>query len=226
MPSLFVTGAGTEVGKTYVSSILLHQFYKHGLPMSPFKPVISGYDPLQASTSDIGLLLSAAGLPVDAAHIEAHCPWRLQAPLAPPNAAKREGKTLLWDDLLAACERFIGSQSHPVLLEGAGGIMSPLTETHTQLDLAKHLGWPVVFVTGSYLGAISHALSGLHVLHQAGVHVVLTIISESAASALPLPETAEAIQRHTPFSTPIHRLYRQPLDRACQNSEDMTQHLL
>jgi dethiobiotin synthetase len=83
-----------------------------------------------------------------------------------------------------------------VLIEGAGGVMSPLNDAETMLDLAAAFGAPVIFVCGSYLGAISHALTGLAVLHAAGVAVPLLLINETPDSAVDLRETAATLQAH------------------------------
>ena len=226
MPGLFVSGAGTDIGKTYVSCLLLQQLARHGHAMRPLKPVLSGYQPDDALYSDIGRLLTAANLTVDEATISAHCPWRFTPPLAPNMAAAREGRQLDFHEITGFCDRFRAQDSRPVLIEGAGGIMSPLTDDTTNLDLARHLRLPVLMVMGSYLGGISHGLTALSVLAQAGLHVPLTVISESEGSAVDLHETREAVQRHSPYTTPIIALPRQPLDLALQHGHDMASSLL
>jgi dethiobiotin synthetase len=70
-----------------------------------------------------------------------------------------------------------------LLIEGAGGVMAPLTGTETCLDLIEALRAPVLFVGGTYLGAVSHALTGLEALRARGVSVAALIVSESDPSA-------------------------------------------
>lgn len=226
MPGLFVSGAGTDIGKTYVSSLVLRQLARHGHAMRPLKPVLSGFQPDDVGNSDIGRLLIAADLRADEATVALHCPWRFNAPLAPDMAAAREGRQLNFHEITRYCDRFRAEQSHPVLIEGAGGIMSPLTHDATNLDLARHLGLPVLMVMGSYLGAISHAITALIVLKLAGLQVPLTVISESEGSTVDLHETREAVQRHSPYATPIVALPRQALDLALQNGDDIASLLL
>lgn len=219
MRHLLVAGSGTDIGKTHVSCLLLRHLAARGISVLALKPVLSGYAP--GPDSDIHRLLAAAGLPTDEAYIHACCPWRFSAPLAPPMAAAKENRSLRLEDILDFCRKKEAEHDGPLLLETAGGIMSPLGSNATCLDLARALEWPIAFIGGSYLGAISHTLCGLEVIKAAGLHVALTVISESEGSAVPLEETREAVQRHSPFSTPVLALPRHPLDLTLQNSEDM-----
>ncbi len=226
MPGLFVTGAGTDIGKTYVSTVLLRQMQRHGRSLIPYKPVLSGFDPHRAEASDIGQLLRAANLPCDSVHLAMHAPWRFAAPLAPDQAARQEGRTLHFHEIT---QHLIAARARcqaPLLVEGAGGILSPLTMDATNRDLALALNLPVLCVTGSYLGAISHGLCTLEVLKAAGLRVALTVICESADSHVSLEETRKALQRFSPLDAPIVALPRQPLDRAAQSGHDIAQMLL
>lgn len=184
MSALFVTGAGTEIGKTYVACAVLRSWRASGLACDAFKPVASGFDPMQAEASDPGQLLSALGEATSADALARMSPWRFKAPAAPPLAAKAEGVTLEFDVIARACRARIAVQGKGMLLiEGAGGVMAPLTDTHTNLDLIAALNVPALFVAGSYLGAVSHALTGLAVLDARGIIVRAIVISESEASA-------------------------------------------
>jgi dethiobiotin synthetase len=84
----------------------------------------------------------------------------------------------------------------PMLIEGAGGAMTPLSDDETMLDLALGLDLPVLFVAGSYLGAISHALTGLAALRAGGVRVALVLINETQDSSVGLDETLATMSRH------------------------------
>lgn len=198
MSVLFVTGAGTEIGKTYVSCALLRAWRESGVACDAFKPVVSGYEPGAAANSDCGLLLSALGEALSETTLARISPWRFKAPLAPPLAAQAEGVELDFAAIERACRAHIDAQADRlVLIEGAGGVMAPLTESHTCLDLIAALRAPVVFVAGSYLGAVSHALSGLAVLDARGVSIGAVIVSESEDS-VGLEETCAMIARLRP----------------------------
>lgn len=186
MPALFITGVGTEVGKTYVTAALIRALRAQGVAVDAFKPVLSGFDAARPQDSDAGVLLEALGRPMS--EIEAIAPFRYIAPLSPPLAAAREGKTIDFDAVAGACRARMGEGL--LLVEGAGGVMSPLTERETMLDLIEELGLPVLLVAGTYLGAISHALTAIEVLR--GRRLIVAV-SESAEPGASLAETCEAI---------------------------------
>ncbi len=187
MGAVFVTGIGTEVGKTYVTAALIRALRGRGVAVDAFKPVLSGFDPATAAASDAGLLLEALGCPLDG--LEAMSPFRYAAPLSPPLAAAREGRAVDFHAVVDACRARIGEGL--LLIEGAGGVMSPLTDRHTMLDLIRALDVPVLLVAGTYLGAISHALTATEVLCG---RRVLVAVSESAEPGASLDETCEALR--------------------------------
>lgn len=196
MAAFFVTGAGTDIGKTWVSAALLRFWRDQGLRPAALKPVASGYDPMAPQDSDGAALLEALGRPVDATGVEAVTPFRLRAPLSPDQAAALEGVRLSVAEIAAACDPLVARASGPVLIEGAGGVMTPVNEAETMLDLALAFGAPAIFVCGSYLGAISHALSGLTALKAAGVATPLMLVNETPGSSVALSATVSTLAAH------------------------------
>jgi dethiobiotin synthetase len=196
MAAFFVTGAGTDIGKTWVSAALLRAWRRAGLQPAAVKPVASGYDPARPEGSDAAALLAALGQPVDAAHVEAITPFRLRAPLSPDQAAVREGVRLSARGIVQACAPLIAGARGPVLIEGAGGVMSPLNDRETMLDLALAFGAPCIFVCGSYLGAISHALTGLAALEGRGAAAPLVLVNETPDSPVALADTVATLTAH------------------------------
>ncbi len=195
MSAFFVTGAGTEIGKTYVSCAILRDWKARGIACNAFKPVLSGFEPLESEGSDAGLLLSAMDIEPSAIAIETMSPWRYKAPIAPHMAAKLEGLTLPYEDVRTLCCERAAAARGVLLIEGAGGVMAPLGERVTNLDLIAALGAPVLFVAGTYLGAVSHALTGLAVLQARGVALKAVIVNESAES-VGLEATLSMLQPH------------------------------
>jgi dethiobiotin synthetase len=190
--AIFVTGTGTDVGKTFLSAALIRHWRAAGHAVAAFKPVASGFDPATAQASDPGVLLGALGHPIS--DIEAISPWRFAAPLSPDMAAAREGRVLDFDAIVEFSRRTATSADR-VLIEGVGGIMVPLDERHTVLDWMSALRLPVLLVAGSYLGTISHTLTALRVLAQRNLAVAAVAVSESAAPGAPLDETVATIAR-------------------------------
>ncbi|HEY9345369.1 MAG TPA: dethiobiotin synthase, partial [Inquilinus sp.] len=83
----------------------------------------------------------------------------------------------------------------PLLIEGVGGAMVPLTDHETVLDWIAALRVPVLLVAGSYLGTISHTLTTLGVLRTAGLDVRAIVLNETLGSTVPLEETRETVSR-------------------------------
>ena len=196
MTALFVTGTGTDVGKTFVAASIVRQLRTRGLAARAFKPVISGYDPAVADQSDSAVLLDAAGELATPEMIAAISPWRFAAPLAPNMAARREGKHVDFAAVVAFCRDAIATAQGPVLIEGVGGVMSPISDEETVLDWIAVLGIPAVLVCGSYLGAISHALTALLALERRAIKVPAIFVSESP-KGIDLDETCASLRRIT-----------------------------
>ncbi len=194
MTAFFVTGSGTDIGKTWVSAALLSYWRAQGLRPAAVKPVATGYNPARPEDSDGAALLAGLGRFATRQAVEAITPFRFAAPLSPDQAARREGARLTAAAVAAACRPFIAEAQGPVLVEGAGGIMSPLNEAETMLDLAVDLALPVIFVAGSYLGAISHALTGLAVARARGVRIALTIVNETPQGTVDIEETCDSLR--------------------------------
>lgn len=193
MPALFVTGTGTDIGKTYVSCALIRALKARGAFVDAFKPVVSGFDPKDAAASDPARLAGALGVPGDVFRI---APRRYRAPLSPNIAARLEGDTLVLDDMVIdAMARAAEVRDGLLLVEGAGGVMSPLTDDETNLDMIAALGAPVLLVAGSYLGTISHVLTALVALRAAKVEVAAVVMSES----LDAPDLAQTTDALRPF---------------------------
>lgn len=195
MSVVFITGAGTDVGKTFVAAGLIAAWRDAGRSVAAVKPVASGYREDQIAASDPGRLLAALGRPVTAAAAAAIAPWRFAAPLSPDMAARREGRQVDFTALLTFCRASIADHPGDLVIEGIGGIMVPLDERHTVLDWMAGLAVPVVLVAGSLLGSLSHSLSALAVLRQRGLAVAALVVSESADSTVPFDETVAVITR-------------------------------
>lgn len=194
MTAIFITASGTEIGKTFVACGLIGALRAQGRAVNALKPVVSGFDPRAAETSDPGLLLVALGRQPSEDEIALISPWRFAAPLSPDMAARRENRTLDFSALVAFCRK---PRPGTTIIEGVGGVMAPLDDSHTVLDLMSELKYPVLLVTGSYLGAISHCLTALDALERRGLDVRSVIVNESLRSTVGLEETAEAIRRFT-----------------------------
>jgi dethiobiotin synthetase len=162
VPGLFITGTDTGVGKTYVAAIIARQLAAEGRNVGVYKPAASGClqpnDAAKGLVSEDALALwNAAGRPGDLDHV---CPQRFAAPLAPHLAARAEGRRLDAEQLRRGLD-FWRERSEIVLVEGAGGLMSPLGEDEYVADLAEAFGFPLVVVSRNVLGTINQTLQTL-----------------------------------------------------------------
>ncbi len=159
MSGLFIAGTGTEVGKTYVAALIARALVAAGHRVGVYKPVASGCrrDGEALVAEDAELLWQAAGRPGDFQRV---CPQRFEMPVAPPQAAKAEGRSVDRELLRTGLDYWL-ERSEIVLVEGAGGLMSPLSETDYNIDLAADLGLPLVIVAANELGTINATLQTL-----------------------------------------------------------------
>ncbi len=204
MTRYFVTSSGTEIGKTFVTSLLLRQAAGR---FRAYKPIISGFDEANPADSDTAILLGAQQLPCDAAHIDMISPHRFAAPLSPHMAATLEDKTLDFFEVVSWCKTR-PAMADAILFEGAGGVMVPINNTHTMRDIMQALGYNTILVVGSYLGSISHSLTAAQSLEQAGCAIQAIIVSESEHSTVSLSDTVSTLRQFLPFVRHIEALPR------------------
>ncbi|MBI5792826.1 MAG: dethiobiotin synthase [Rhodocyclales bacterium] len=196
MGANFITGTGTDIGKTWLACALLRHWRTQGLRPAAFKPVLSGFDPDQPGASDAGALLAALGREVSATALDAIAPWRYAAPLSPDMAAAGEGRSIDFAELVAFTRRSVSADYRQILVEGVGGVMVPLDDSHTVRDWIAASGLPCVLVTGSYLGSLSHALTALEALAKVGAGVTAIAVNETAGSTVGLAATLQSLARH------------------------------
>jgi dethiobiotin synthetase len=156
---LFITGTGTGVGKTYVSALIAKSLVAAGKKVGVYKPVASGCELRDGKlvSADAVALWEAAGRP---GTLELVCPQTFAAPLAPHLAARAEGKRVD-ASLLRSGLDFWRESCDIVLVEGAGGLMSPISDDDYNADLAEDFGLPLVVVAANELGTINATLQTL-----------------------------------------------------------------
>jgi len=156
MGGLFLTGTNTGVGKTYVGAMIARALVNAGQCVGVYKPVESGCQREGAAliAADAQELWDAAGRPGELSCV---CPQRFEAALAPPQAAALESKTVD-RDLLRSGLGYWQLRSDFVLVEGAGGLMSPLSDKDYNANLAADLDLPLLIVAANELGVINATL--------------------------------------------------------------------
>lgn len=192
---LFVTGTDTDVGKTAVAVAIARAFVRAGLRVGVYKPVASGVAPGQVAAGDAARLWEAAGRPRS---IEAVCPQAFAAAIAPPRAARVEGRRVDERQLRAGFAAWRDS-SDIVIVEGAGGLYSPLGDTTLNIDLACDLGLPLVLVDAARLGAIGRTLAIAEAAAARGLRLAAVVLSqvEPWDDGADDPASPRAIARHS-----------------------------
>ncbi len=186
IPSLFITGTDTGVGKTLVAGAIADWFRRRGRRVAVCKPVATGCVRRREGwvSEDAEFLAHCA----DAPHpLDVICPLRYAEPLAPAIAAERAGDPLDW----AAIQRSLDAMARGgdvMIVEGVGGIMVPMDSKHTVLDLAGWIGAPAVVVARPALGTINHTLLTINALRRANVRIAGVVINRYSAEAASIAE--------------------------------------
>lgn len=190
MRGLFVTGTDTRVGKTEVAAALIRGCRAGGLDVAGMKPAQSGVE--AGVPTDADRLLEAAGGGDDPALV---CPYAFAAPLAPGVAARLEGREISLERILEAA-RALAARHAALVVEGAGGLLVPLTPRHTYADLGAALGMPVLVVARAGLGTVNHTALTCEALRARGLEVKGVVLNRlSAASDPSEPHNAAEIER-------------------------------
>jgi dethiobiotin synthetase len=167
---VFVTGTGTEVGKTVVAAVIARTLARRGERVPVFKPAVTGLD--DPGEPDHALLRRAAGS--DQAEDEI-APYRYGPPMSPHLAARLSGRPIEPARLREAA-RATG-RNRVLVAEGVGGLLVPLTGDYLVRDLARDLGLPLVVASSPGLGTINHTLLTLEAAQNAGLEVAAVVLT-------------------------------------------------
>lgn len=211
MNTVMITGTDTEVGKTYVSTVILKRLKAAGLSLGAYKPVCSGVvrgEDGQASWSDVQRLADAIQWTGPESYI---CPQRFDAAVAPNTAASKQDADV--DELLLTqgAQVWLHEVSH-LLIEGAGGFLSPLSDLSTNASIAEAFGSPVVVVAANRLGTINHTVLTVEAIKRRGLSlnaVVLNDVKEDSGDDESMSTNAAEIQRLLPNATLLRCGYQQ-----------------
>jgi dethiobiotin synthetase len=186
IPGLSITATDTGVGKTVIASAIANWFHHRGKRVGVCKIAATGcvLRGGQLISEDAESLACASGsrFPLDII-----CPIRYAEPLAPAVAAERAGIPLDWSLLQQSLDT-LASQSDVLIVEGVGGVMVPMDDRHTVLDVAAWLKLPTVVVARPTLGTINHTWLTVNALRAAGVDVAGVVINRCLANSTDVAE--------------------------------------
>jgi dethiobiotin synthetase len=168
---IFVTGTDTGVGKTVVVAVLARLPLARGLRVGVYTPVQTGVAP--GEPGDLDFVVAAnADL---SSPLVTHCAWRSSLALAPAVAAALEGRRISLRHLVEEGRR-LARDVDVVIVEGAGGLLVPLTRRRTMADLARALGAPLLVVARPGLGTLNHAALTVEAARRRGLPVLGLVI--------------------------------------------------
>ena len=173
MPGLFITGTDTDAGKTVVSCAIARGLRSAGIDVGVMKPAETGV-PVEGPY-DARALIEAAGV---SDSLELVCPQHFDLPAAPLASARAEGREV---DLAAIDSAYqeLDRRHECVLVEGAGGLLVPITETLDMAGLADRLELPVLLVARASLGTINHTLLSVQACQQRGLELLGVVFSHT-----------------------------------------------
>lgn len=176
MSVLFISGIDTDIGKTYVTGLLAKALMQQGINVITQKLVQTGVAVDECSgeigiADDIIMHRRLMSLPLQSCDLDfTTCPYRYEKPASPHLSARLAEHTLHPDIITAATHR-LQAVYEVVLLEGAGGLLVPITEQLLTLDYIAAQGYPIVLVTSGRLGSINHTLLSLEAITSRGLEV-------------------------------------------------------
>ena len=182
MRGVFVTGTGTDVGKTVLAAAIARSMAATGARVSVFKPAVSGLD--QDAEPDHALLRRAAGSTQSDAEV---APYRFGPPVSPHLAAELVGEPIDPEHVVASA-RAAAEGADFLVCEGVGGLLVPLTLGYLVRDFARELGLPVVIAAAPGLGTINHTLLTVEAARAVGLEAKLVVLT-------PWPDDPSAVER-------------------------------
>jgi len=186
MKGLFISGSGTDVGKTFIAQHLVN-LLTQSKTVSVRKPVESDCQVVNGDlvTKDAIKLLKVSNVDDD---IDIVCPYKFHQCSSAESASKASNIELSLDQLIDACV----SDSF-VVVEGAGGLLSPMAKNTLNIDLAKSLALPLIIVVKDELGAINQALLTIKVAKQYQLEIACVVLNQFESNVL---ENASAIRHY------------------------------
>ena len=174
MQGVFITGTNTHVGKTFIGVLLARHLTQNNITVIPRKPIESGCKIIgdELVPADALALKEAAQYKGDLAEV---CPFRFEPPISPVRAAHLANKVLTTDQLVNICMQ--GSENGFLLVEGAGGFYSPLSEDGLNADLATALQLPVLLVARDELGVLNQVLLNVEAMKMRGLKLAGVVLN-------------------------------------------------
>jgi len=208
----FITATSTNIGKTFILENVCKKLIEDGKKVIAIKPIISGFSDDDLS-SDSAKILNILEKDFNQQNLDAISPYRFSAPLSPNIAANLENKNIDFVELTQFCQNQIAiakQNNSYLLIEGAGGVMTPITNDKTFADLISELNIPVILVIGNYLGTISHTLTAIKAMQAYKIDIIEVILNCRNDDEIDAIDTLKTLKNfiNTPISTKLSCLVK------------------
>jgi len=192
--SYLILAVGTDIGKTFLVEKLCRKYDS----VAAIKPIASGCQD-DDKNSDPAKILAALGKDLSKKNLNEIAPWRFTKPVSPHFAGK-----INFLEVVKFCRKKIAAAKKEQLIlfiEAAGGVMTPITEEKTFLDLAIALKIPVILLSANYLGAISHTLTAVAALKAKKIVLKKIILNENFSSRTKTKDLISTLQNFSGIET-------------------------
>ena len=189
---VFVTGTGTEIGKTVVAAVLARTLVDAGQSVAVFKPALTGMDEFPDYDEAAAMAAATGDCEASTENLPDHAilrvaarssqtddeiaPYRFDPPMSPHLAAGLAGVEIDPEKVMAAA-RTAADGVEAIVCEGAGGLLVPLSPTWTMRSCAVELGYPLVIVSPPDLGSINHTLLTVESARSVGLKVAAIVLN-------------------------------------------------
>jgi dethiobiotin synthetase len=172
---LFISGTGTDVGKTFVTENLIYLLKAKGFTVSPYKPIETGCKKNKSKLipSDASKFYKLIDKEID---IDLINPYRFQQPISPNRAIRLANKKIFIDDYIGRSKLL--PKNDYLIVEGAGGLYSPISTDGYNIDLIKKMKIPTVLVAKDEIGVINNILLSLDLLKKYKISVLAIILNK------------------------------------------------
>ena len=172
---LFISGTGTDVGKTFITENLIYLLKAKGFTISPYKPIETGCKKNKSKLipSDASKFYKLIDKEID---IDLINPYRFQQPISPNRAIRLANKKIFINDYISRSKLL--PKNDYLIVEGAGGLYSPISTDGYNIDLIKKMKIPTVLVAKDEIGVINNILLSLDLLKKYKISVLAIILNK------------------------------------------------
>jgi dethiobiotin synthetase len=191
MSKYFITGTGTDIGKTFVTSLLVKNLGQKN-KMIGIKPIAAGIEVDHSLNNDVTSLLKSSNSLLTGEDINF---YTFKKAVSPHIGAEEEKVNVDFEFIKNKID-ILADQFDHILIEGVGGLMSPVDNSRTNLDLIKYLHVPVILIVGLKLGCINEALLTLEALQSHNIQIKGWIANEVDSKMLEINKNIEYLKKN------------------------------